>query len=109
MSSVFLWEGRKEFYQKGHWFGNTALPKLLKVTPTVYPHLNSRRLPALERFYQESKFSLLKFDPLNLESQNRAENIPVSLSSSPIKIWGKSVQGFLSYDRINKQTNRITT
>ena len=40
----------------------------------------SRRLPALERFYWETKFSL------NLESQNQAKNIPVGLPSSPIKI-----------------------
>ena len=30
----------------------------------------------------------------------------MALSSSPIKILGKSVEGFLSYDRTNKQTNR---
>ena len=29
----------------------------------------------------------------------------VGLQSFPIKIWGKSVQGFLSYDRTTKQTN----
>ena len=32
----------------------------------------------------------------------------MGLTSSPIKIWGKSVQGFLSYDRTNKQTPRQT-
>ena len=30
----------------------------------------------------------------------------MGLPSSPIKIWGKSVQGFLSYDRTNKIINR---
>ena len=30
----------------------------------------------------------------------------VVLPSFPIKIWGKSVQEFLSYDRKNKQTSR---
>ena len=35
---------------------------------------------------------------LNLESQNQAENIPVGLPSSRIKIWGKSHQEFLSYN-----------
>ena len=30
----------------------------------------------------------------------------MGLSSSPIKIWDKSVQGYLIYDRTNKQTNR---
>ena len=33
----------------------------------------------------------MNVDPLNLESQNQAKNIPVGLPSSPIKIWGKSV------------------
>ena len=28
------------------------------------------------------------------------------LQVPPIKIWGKSVQGFLSFDRTNKETNR---
>ena len=31
----------------------------------------------------------------------------MGLPSSPIKIRGKSVQGFLSYDRTNKQTDTI--
>ena len=37
----------------------------------------------------------------NLESQNQATNIPVGLPSSPIEIWDKTVQGFLSYDGTN--------
>ena len=44
---------------------------------------------------------------LNLDSQ-QAKNIPVVLPSSPIKIWDKSVKGFMSYDQINNQTE-ITT
>ena len=44
-------------------------------------------------------------DPLNLDSQNQANNIPVVLPSFPIEI-GKSVRGFMSYDRIYEQTNR---
>ena len=47
---------------------------------------------------------VIKVDSLNLESQNQAKNISVDLPSSPIKIWGKSVKRFLSYDRTNKQT-----
>ena len=31
----------------------------------------SLRLPAFERFYRETEFSLIKVDPLNLESQNQ--------------------------------------
>ena len=30
----------------------------------------------------------------------------MGLPSSPIKIWGKSVHGFLSYDRTDKQTDK---
>ena len=48
----------------------------------------------------------MKVDPLNLETQNQAKNIPVVLPSSPIKIWDKSAKGFPSYDRTNKQTPR---
>ena len=44
-------------------------------------------------------------DSLNIKSQNQAENIPVVLPCSPIKIWGKSVKVLLSYDRTYKQTN----
>ena len=43
-------------------------------------------------------------DPLNLDPKNQGQNIPVGLPSSPNKIWGKLVQGFLSHDRKNKQT-----
>ena len=43
-------------------------------------------------------------DPLNLNPKNQGQNIPVGLPSSPNKIWGKLVQGFLSHDRKNKQT-----
>ena len=45
-------------------------------------------------------------DPLNFESENQVKNISVALSSSQIKIWGKSVKGFMSYDRTHKQTNK---
>ena len=75
-----------------YWLGNPALPRLLKVTPTVYPHMND--------FTRKLNFCY-KDDPLKLESQNHAKNVPVGLPSSLIKI-----QGFLSYDRTNKQTNR---
>ena len=43
---------------------------------------------------------------LNLVSQNQAKNIPVVLPSFPIEIWGKSVEWFMNYERISKQTNR---
>ena len=51
----------------------------------------SRRLPALERFYHETKFFAVKVETLNLESLNQAKNISVGPSSSPIKIWGQPV------------------
>ena len=43
-------------------------------------------------------------DPQNLEPQ--AKNTLVGLSRFPIKIRGKSVQGFKSYNRTFKQTNK---
>ena len=35
-------------------------------------------------------------------------NIPGTLPSSPIKMYAKSVQGFMSYDWTDKQRNRQT-
>ena len=35
------------------------------------------------------------------------KNISVVLVSSQIQIWGKSVDGFMSYDRKSKQTDRL--
>ena len=67
----------------------------------------SHRSPALERFYQETKFLLLKsnkVEPLNVEYQNQAiKNTPTILPSIPFKIWGKLVKGFLSYDLTNEK------
>ena len=60
---------------------------LLKVTPTVYPHLND--------FTGKLNFS-----------KPWAKNNLVGLPSFPIKIWGKSINGFLSYDPINNQTDK---
>ena len=48
----------------------------------------------------------IEVDPLNLESQNQVMNISVGLPTSPIKIWRKSVKGFLISDRTHKQTDR---
>ena len=72
-----------------------VLPRSLKFTPAVYPHYNDFT-------------GKLNFHLLNQESQSQAKNIPVVLPSSPIKIRGKSVKGFLSYDRTNKQPDRQT-
>jgi len=47
----------------------------------MYP-TKKRVLPALKRFYRET----IKVNLLNLESLNQAQNIPVGLPSSPIKI-----------------------
>ena len=38
-------------------------------------------------------------DPLRLDFYNQSKNNPTILLFIPIKIWGKSVQGFLSYDQ----------
>ena len=75
--------------------GNRELPRLLKDTPAFYPHLND--------FTRKLNFRYFS-DFLNLESQNQVKNIFVGLPSSSIKICGKSMQEFLSYDRTNKQT-----
>ena len=45
----------------------------------------------------------IKHNPLSQEFLNQTKNIPVVLSSSPIKILGKSVKGFMSYDVSLKQ------
>ena len=58
-------------------------------------HSYSRCLPARGRKLRFSLFFPIKVDPINLESQNQAKNIPVVLPSSPIKTWGKLVQGFI--------------
>ena len=79
------------------WLGNTALPKLLKVTPAVYPNLND---------FTGNYIFAIKVGALNSEYGNQAKNIPVGLPSSQVKIWGKLVQKFLIYDRKNKQTDR---
>ena len=63
------------------------------ITPAVYPHLNDFT-------------GKLKVDPVNLKTKLRT--FPWVSWVPPIKIWSKSVQGFLSYDRTNKQTNRQT-
>ena len=44
-----------------------------------------------------------KVNPLHLDSKHQVKNISMALPSYSIKIWGKSVKGFLSYDRKNKQ------
>ena len=68
-------------------------------------HIYSSRLPALGRFYRETKFSVLKstHSTKNLNTKQRTfpwfSRFPQSKS--------KSVQGFLSYDLVtNRQTNR---
>ena len=40
----------------------------------------------------------------NLPTRSIAKSIPVILPSFPIEFLGKSVQGFMNYDRTNKQT-----
>ena len=78
---------------------NSPLIYILFSLQTVYPTKKKRVLPTPKRFYRKT----IKVNLLNLESKNQAKNIPVGLPSSPIKIWGKLVPGFLSCDRTNKQ------
>ena len=48
----------------------------------------------------------MEVDLPNLESQNQAENISVVLPSAPIKVLDGSIEGFMSYDRTYKQTDK---
>ena len=65
----------------------------------------TRRLPAFERFYRETEFSLLKSTDSTWISKP-SRTFPWDSRVSSIKIWDKSVKGFLSYDRRNKQTDK---
>ena len=65
------------------------LPKVLMVTPAVYPHMVVN--------YGFSYFPRIKIDPINLESENR---------EFPNQSSGKSDLGFMNYDRTDKQTDR---
>ena len=47
-----------------------------------------------------------KSQPTQLRILNPAQTILFFLQSSPIKVWGKSVQRFISYDWTSEQTNR---
>ena len=77
-----------------YYLGDPALPRVFIVSIAIYSDFVVN--------YDVSYF-LEKVDTLNLESQNLDKNIS---QSSPIKIWGKSVKGFLSYERKNKQTDK---
>ena len=56
-----------------------------------------------------NKIFSISVNLLILQFLNIAKNIPVVLQSSPIKIWGKSVKGFLTYDETYKETNSDST
>ena len=64
------------------------------VTPAVYPHLNDL---TGKRNFRPTQFSTSKL---------RAKNIPVCSPSSTNKIWGRSVEGFPSYEWSDKQTDK---
>ena len=53
-----------------------------------------------------TKLYFLKVNPFNLEFLIQDKNLPIVIPSSQIKIWGKSVKGFMSYDRTKKQTDK---
>ena len=56
-------------------------------------HSYSRCLPALGWFFTEKQN--FRYSLPNLFRISKAKTIPVAFPSSPIKIWGKSVKGFL--------------
>ena len=69
----------------------------------------SRRLPALVDHSQIKIFAIFPYknQPTQLRLWNQVNNIPVFLPSSSVNIWDESVEGFMSYDRTDKQqTNR---
>ena len=68
-----------------------------QVTPAVYPHLDN----FTGKLNFRDKSQLIQFRILKPGYKHSRGTLP----DSPIKIWGKSVKGFLSYDRKNKQTN----
>ena len=47
-----------------------------------------------------------KVNPFKLTLPDLAKNITMVLLNSPIKIRGKSVKGFMSYDLADRQTDR---
>ena len=57
-----------------------ALSRVIKVTPTVY------HAAQLYDFYRGNEIFAIKVDPLNSESKNQTNNIPVVLPRSPIKL-----------------------
>ena len=89
------------------WPGGGGSTVLLHFPLNFFTSLGTQPNFAQVRFKWLFSYFSLYVDPLNLESQNQAENIPLLLPSSPIKVWGRSVKGFLSYDT-NKETE-ITT
>jgi len=76
---IFFWNFIDKLEEAGTC---SSAPQVTKSYSAVYPHLND--------------FLQLKL----------THSIPMGLLSSPIKIWGKSVQGFLRYDWTNKQTDK---
>ena len=64
----------------------------------MYTSLGTQRCPGFLKDFTEK---------LNFRYKNQAKNICVVLLSSPIQIWGKSVQGFrVMSGQTNRQTNR---
>ena len=72
-----------------------SMPRLLKVTSAVYPHLSD--------FTGKRNFRN-KIRPTQLRILKPSYEHSLGLPSSPIQIWGKSVLWFLIYYRTNKQT-----
>ena len=75
--------------------GNIALPRVLIVTSAVYPH-----------FVNFDLYFRFKSRPIQIRISKPSLEQSHGSSEFPIKICGKSVQGFLSYKRTNKQTSR---
>ena len=67
----------------------------IQVSPTVYSHLNNFTGKLIFSYFSK---------PTQLRISKPSYEHSCGSPSCPIKIWGKSVQWFVSYDRTNKQT-----
>ena len=68
-------------------------------------YINKFGNPALSGY----KVFFERVNLFNKELLNHAKNLPVVLTSSSVKIWGKSLKGFQSYDQTYKQTTEFNT
>ena len=102
------WLNSVQLFLKSHPLRVTTNKNFIIITLAWEPSaakdtkIYSRRLPALERFYRETKVN-----PLNLGSQNQAKNIPVGLLS--LRQIGPGVPELWSDKQTEKQRLQLYT